>query len=149
MIKLYLWKQTEDRSEHISLKLSDETYISVWAKEHRLKMKNDNAGKSYEADVEAEGVPAHMFLELPGDIVDQEMVKNWWMCYVDNDKYNCGQVVKKALKSGGIGRVMDNDTSRACAKAHSPFLVYLWVLQCKIDYFITQHVSPNRFCVLL
>ncbi|PSN41475.1 hypothetical protein C0J52_18138 [Blattella germanica] len=149
MIKLYLWKKTKDSIGHISLELSDKTYISFRPKEHPLKMKNKSAGKSYKADVEAEGVPARYFLELPDGIVDQQKVKNWWLCYVDNDKYDSALVVKKALKRGGIGRFMDYDTIRAYAKANTPYLVYLWALECRVDYLITEHISQNRLCVLL
>ncbi|PSN51180.1 hypothetical protein C0J52_06048 [Blattella germanica] len=154
MIKVYLWNMTTSRWGHLSLELSDGTYISFWPKETR-GFKKASLGTSYESDVKSEGSSADDILELPDDIVDQEEIKSWWKDYVLNNQYslvfnNCAQVVKEALVKGGIAKYMDEETTRAYVTATTPLQVYVWAASCRRNYIVSQMETPSdKTCQLL
>lgn len=73
---------------HLSMQLSDGTYISYWHEETLIMKKKRSGTQTYQDDVQAEGRVADQILTLPEDIVDQAAIKSWWSTYTDNNKYH-------------------------------------------------------------
>lgn len=141
MIQIFLWKFHGKNVGHLSMALSNGTYISFWPNEDlQLKRKKNPASLSYEDDEYSQGRPADNVLELPDDIVDQEKIKVWWSDYVDHNKYhlltnNCALVVQQALLVGGIFQ------SGSVGDRSDAFEVFEWAKACKRLYPMKQDNS--------
>ncbi|RZB39335.1 hypothetical protein BDFB_011436 [Asbolus verrucosus] len=103
MTKIYFWHK--DNIGHVSLELSDRTYISYWPE--ATNRKNTIETRTYEDDVAAECRHPDEILDLPDGIMDETKTKLWWIDYVNNNRYhlplkNCALVVRRALIMGDI-----------------------------------------------
>ncbi|RZB39336.1 hypothetical protein BDFB_011435, partial [Asbolus verrucosus] len=140
-MKVYLWKPKGNNAGHLSLKLSDGTYISFWPEENlQLKRKKRSGSRRYADDVAAEGRNPDEILNLPEDIVDQANIKTWWSDYVGRSGHhllteNCALVVREALMAGEIYGHTHADLEIALVgRLTTPTDVFRWANSCKLIY---------------
>ncbi|XP_072379352.1 uncharacterized protein [Diabrotica undecimpunctata] len=108
MAKVYFWKMTTEGVGHLSLQLSDGTYISHWPKNTSGLKKPGTSQPSLETDIDLENrYPDETYTIDKSGIIDESKIRSWWNSYKSSSSYNlvtnnCGQVVRTALIQGGI-----------------------------------------------
>ena len=107
--KIYCWRNDQGSWGHMSLQLSDGTYISHWPKE--IKSKTNpfpviaKQMRNYAYDITAEGRDADEVIDLSHAMVDEAKLRNYWKEYKSTAKYhaignNCAQVIVHCLEVG-------------------------------------------------
>ena len=118
MAKVYFWSMSwSDANKsrggsklavsHLSLLLTDGTYISHWPMSNTTFKKGASPKKKLQDDVDLEGRQPDESFELPVQFIDEHLIKSWWESCKTSAEYqlvvnNCGQVVRRALVEGGI-----------------------------------------------
>ncbi|EFA00764.1 hypothetical protein TcasGA2_TC003650 [Tribolium castaneum] len=144
MIRVFLWEARDYYNfGHISMSLSDGTYISFWPEEEVVLIEKKKSQEAlphiYAEDVEVEGRPSDQVLTLPDDIVNAEKIKSWWNSYKYANQWNlfgnnCAFVIREAFLVGGI---FLTDEARAKSKKgcmYTPRKVFDWIKVCKKVY---------------
>jgi hypothetical protein len=96
---------------HISLELSDGTYISHWPVKHKGTKSTPTSPKlSLQEDIEAEKRPPDEVLDFPKEFLNEGLIKEWWNNFIKSGRYNlatsnCAHIVSEALKAGITDRV--------------------------------------------
>lgn len=108
MATVYYWalKGTSNLG-HLSIKLSNGTYISYWPKDHSIWKRGSAQSPTLENDISLEGRPPDQTLPIPSQMINEALIVTWWKKYLHSSTYNlvgnnCGQVVRRALVEGGI-----------------------------------------------
>lgn len=126
---------------HLSLSLSDGTYISHWPDGGAfldLKKQNGRPMRSLKDDIRNEGGEPTETLNLPNGIVDENKIKIWWNQGVkDGTQYNmvhsnCGQMVRTALIRGGIKEPMSYESpgGNPLEFMITPYRILHWIKEC-------------------
>jgi len=107
---IYFWDESRDGLGHLSLGLSDGTYISHWPKETKSKTnaKSTEAKqmRTVEYDCVAEGNrDPDKTIELPDHLISVDKIKEHWKGFTESARYhvitkNCAQVVLQCLETG-------------------------------------------------
>ncbi|XP_072377375.1 uncharacterized protein [Diabrotica undecimpunctata] len=151
MIKVYRWGPNFPSFGHISMKLSDGTYVSFWPS-NPLSIGNsrDNERCTYESDSYDEKRPADEILEIPADADTQDRIKRFWKDYLVKYKYsyhlltnNCATIVKRAFKHGWPTQVDYNSFQMI----DTPNYVFYWATQKWGKHFVVQFME--EFCNLI
>jgi hypothetical protein len=111
--KIYFWeiRALEASVGHISLELSDSTYISHWPVEHKGTKSTPTSPKlSLQEDIKAEKRPPDEELDFPTEFLSEALIKGWWNDFIKSGKYNlatsnCAHIVSDALKAGITDRL--------------------------------------------
>jgi hypothetical protein len=129
---------------HLSLSLSDGTYISHWPGGGTSGLiKNSGKSESLERDIEMEKRSYDKKLQIPTELIDETSIKNWWeMC---NLKYhlltsNCSQVILLALVAGKMFKYLPRD--------HTPKYIFS-LIQFVLVYRGFIKVNWVKYCVEL
>jgi len=108
VVKIHYWVISlhEGPVGHLSLELSDGTYIS----HHPIRSKKPDfsgALHSLTQDIENEKRIPDQTFHLYDIQLNERQIKNWWNDYRKTSEYkllfdNCAQIVQKALRIGGL-----------------------------------------------
>lgn len=108
MATIYVWRPGFKSVGHVSMKLSDGTYISHWPenkgifKKYSFKPVKGKQNTSLEEDIKTEERDPDNCLELSEEFFDSSEISIWWKSYKKKLRYhfftsNCAHVVCKAL----------------------------------------------------
>ncbi|KAG5889739.1 hypothetical protein JTB14_018961 [Gonioctena quinquepunctata] len=144
-IEVILWLPKVPNVGHLSMELSDTTYISFWPKEHH-GWKKRSEGNTYRDDLDAEGRDPDNILYLPPGMVNQDRIKRWWKGFMRHGSYNlllknCASIVREALRRGGIHEdPVLKGIDIATRPIETPSAVYSWAGACK-DLYLDKPVT--------
>jgi hypothetical protein len=104
MVKIFYWGPSTDGVGHISMKLSDGTYISHWPEQGKNLSKTRTEPKlSLQHDIEAEGREPDKTFKM--ELKYEDKIKSWWKDFKSDGEYhlltsNCANIVRKAVYLG-------------------------------------------------
>lgn len=142
MATIYYWKITKQSVGHISMALSDGTYISHWPENNKgLKSTSSKPKQSLKEDIKAEERKPDKCIELSEIFFDSEEISIWWKNLVEFDSLsyhlitsNCAHVVHEALKKLDFkfSTYQQKQTQTAFLYLKTPFWVFKYARSLKI-----------------
>lgn len=127
MAEVYYWAWRDGNVGHLSMSLSDGTYLSYWPQD-AVNVKNDLFSKcpgsqlpNLRSDIESEGRQPDVTESIPSGAIDEYKIKTWWSNIIRRGtEYNmlwsnCSHMIRRALEVGGLDRKMCE------VKWYSPF----------------------------
>ena len=130
---------------HMSLRLSDGTYISHYPGKDGI-FKKGGLQHSFDYDISELG-KKYKPVKLPSGLVDEDKIRTWWIVYKETANYNlvsnnCAQVVVRALKEGGIKDSVKLRFKNGTLVNLTPLNVYDWLIACALEF----RGSQTRVC---